>query len=981
MKKSCIPLVILLTACGGEDDGFLDQENSSNNGNDTSEFLPPITKDYEIIAFNQKAITVNLNNLFSDPDTKKENLIVSIEPNFKIKSPSKYELSNHNLTYIPNGFIGEQVIPYNVFDGRSSTTGYIKITNEPSSSSPITPDIIEVHTRDLIIYMGSSATQSFSLGSNGTVIDSLVGGSLGRISIHENQFTYTPNSNADGEDILSYVTTDSNGNVVSGTITINVITENDDNDDSEPLQPITKDYFVSMVAGTEKTISLNSGPSNISIDTIYGEKLGTISFAGSNFTYKSIAGKSGEDIIFYTMTDNDTGQTFKGKVVIDLSLPAPVTKDIILYVDAGESKTFSLGDGSSINKIEEITNEKLGSVSINGSEFTYNPSENQYGQDILSYIMVDPNNPNKKQTGNIIVNVVPPEKPILTYIGLDLGGANYEPGAELTSSLYCERRCDSYEYQWIINGKVVGTDESYILQPEDINHAVKLEVVGVDEYGQKSSSEYSIYSIATVNQIHSNHYSFIAAKSPSLDPYISSPDFIGWGAETLGAKDQYMPTPGAGYKLVATQMAYAYVPEYDPEDWGGAAVGAWGDIRHGGDMGIYDSNFGTHKLYYIKDCVASRFAFACVTGLDFYDYITENGDTPFGKVYTWYDHNHDASYAKVVEDEVPEGIDVIFAAENAFTALKGGDLVSWDVSANPTVLKLNDVVKVFDSGKQDSIWKRRPGFTAVTSTGRIYTWNGGETSAKELTFTSATGSPFSGDDIVSVHTTDWAYAAIMKDGSVQVWGQADKGGNISGIENQLSSGVVDIFSTSSAFAALKKDGTVVVWGDESSGGKNNTAVNLTDIKAISSTQLAFAAIKNDGSVVTWGDTSAGGDSSSVSSELVSGVKDIVGNREAFAAIKSDGSVVVWGYNHGGGLIASTDGVTEPTENANLVSRLNSGVINIQATLFAFAALKDNGEVVSWGRDYFGGDTSAVASEFVPDPNSFSLRETSIVEST
>ncbi|EAR54636.1 lipoprotein, putative [Photobacterium sp. SKA34] len=392
-----------------------------------------------------------------------------------------------------------------------------------------------------------------------------------------------------------------------------------------------------MVAGTEKTISLNLGPSNISIDTIYGEKLGTISFAGSNFTYKSIAGKSGEDIIFYTMTNNDTGQTFKGKVVIDLSLPAPVTKDIILYVDAGESKTFSLGDGSSINKIQEIINEKLGTVSINGSEFTYSPSENQYGQDILSYIMADPNNPNKKQKGNIIVNVVPPEKPTLAFIGIDLEGATYEPGAELTSYTYCERNCESYEYQWIINGKVVGTDESYTLQPEDINHAVKLEVVGVDEYGQKSSSEYSIYSIATVNQIHSNHYSFIAAKSPSLDPYIPSSDFIGWGAETLGAIDHYMPRPGAGYNLVATTMAYVYVPEYDADAFGGSPVKAWGYKKYGGDMGKYEPNFGTQKLYYIKDCVASHKAFACVTGLDFSDYITDYGDTPFGKVYTWYD--------------------------------------------------------------------------------------------------------------------------------------------------------------------------------------------------------------------------------------------------------------------------------------------------------------------------------------------------------
>ena len=54
---------------------------------------------------------------------------------------------------------------------------------------------------------------------------------------------------------------------------------------------------------------------------------------------------------------------------------------------------------------------------------------------------------------------------------------------------------------------------------------------------------------------------------------------------------------------------------------------------------------------------------------------------------------------------------------------------------------------------------------------------------------------------------------------------------------------------------------------------------------------SFAALKEDGSVVTWGGAENGGDSSSVASQLSSGVNQIFSNGSAFAAIKEDAEVV------------------------------------------------------------------------------------------
>ncbi|NBO32660.1 MAG: calx-beta domain protein, partial [Cyanobacteria bacterium WB6_1B_304] len=70
---------------------------------------------------------------------------------------------------------------------------------------------------------------------------------------------------------------------------------------------------------------------------------------------------------------------------------------------------------------------------------------------------------------------------------------------------------------------------------------------------------------------------------------------------------------------------------------------------------------------------------------------------------------------------------------------------------------------------------------------------------------------------------------------------------------------------------------------------------------------------------------------------------------AFAALKSDGSVVTWGYSSYGG------------DSSGVSSRLTSGVTQIFSTRTAFAALKSDGSVVTWGDSSNGGDSSSVSS--------------------
>ncbi len=71
-----------------------------------------------------------------------------------------------------------------------------------------------------------------------------------------------------------------------------------------------------------------------------------------------------------------------------------------------------------------------------------------------------------------------------------------------------------------------------------------------------------------------------------------------------------------------------------------------------------------------------------------------------------------------------------------------------------------------------------------------------------------------------------------------------------------------------------------------------------------------------------------------------------GNSGAFAALREDKRVITWGDRVNGG------------DSKKVQDRLFD-VKKIYSNSYAFAALKENGEVVTWGRDIYGGDSRAV----------------------
>ena len=121
---------------------------------------------------------------------------------------------------------------------------------------------------------------------------------------------------------------------------------------------------------------------------------------------------------------------------------------------------------------------------------------------------------------------------------------------------------------------------------------------------------------------------------------------------------------------------------------------------------------------------------------------------------------------------------------------------------------------------------------------------------------------------VMLAATDQAFALWCCGGDkVVTWGNANFGGDISQVKDQLKS-VQQIQATKKAFAAILEDGTVVTWGGAENGGDSSAVQDqLCGVQQIQATEYAFAAILADGSVVTWGDAEDGGDSSAVQDQL------------------------------------------------------------------------------------------------------------------
>ena len=385
----------------------------------------------------------------------------------------------------------------------------------------------------------------------------------------------------------------------------------------------------------------------------------------------------------------------------------------------------------------------------------------------------------------------------------------------------------------------------------------------------------------------------------------------------------------------------------------GASSDRTGNIKYGGDWILENTKENIQNIYFNSNITNytqlldyNMYLNTNVFSLESLEkdlngnYIDENGD--------------------IVENRIPTGKYQIQSWGNAVNS--GGD------SRELAALGLDVNISMVYSNDGNSIYVYGSAFAALTTGGNVVVW----------------GNPYCGGSSVYGDPTTSGY----------IYTGDGKNDN----KNKKLSDVVKIYSTMIAFAALLSDGSVFVWGDPCSGGssvyynpdyhgfiftgngKNNgNDVNgnkLLGVKKIYSTTYAFAAIIGDNkNVFVWGDPLYGG--SSVydndtyrgfiydgDGSILSDVEKIYSTDNAFAAIIGDNkNVFVWGDPFTGGssvygdpttsgFIYDGDGKYDNNNNNKLL-----GVVKIYSTFRAFAAIiGDNKNVFVWGDPSTGGSS-------------------------
>ena len=130
-------------------------------------------------------------------------------------------------------------------------------------------------------------------------------------------------------------------------------------------------------------------------------------------------------------------------------------------------------------------------------------------------------------------------------------------------------------------------------------------------------------------------------------------------------------------------------------------------------------------------------------------------------------------------------------------------------------------------------------------------------------------------------------------------------------------------------------------------------LQVCTIHIAAATELVFAGIRgDDGSVATWGEGCPEEDVVPKPTHLV-GVQLLAANSLAFAALLEDGSVMTWGKAESGGDSRSVEHQLVNVKDIK-ATRYRSDVFSAEA---AFAALLQDGSVVAWGKKD-AGETAA-----------------------
>ncbi|MBE9061110.1 S-layer family protein [cf. Phormidesmis sp. LEGE 11477] len=309
--------------------------------------------------------------------------------------------SDGTLTYTPNaGFSGNDSFTYTINDGNGgiSEAATISISVGAVNDAPVSSDDDFSGNEDTVITGNVLNNDTDADNEAEELTASLLDGpENGSVLVNpDGSFSYTPNTNFNGEDSFTYIVSDG-ALTDTGTVTLSVDAVND--------APVAVGDSSSTIEDTAVVIDVLDNDSDIEGDTLSFETVGaaangevTINGDGT-LTYTPDAGFSGNDSFTYTINDGNGGISEAATVAVSVGAlnDAPVANNDDFSGDEDAVITGNVlnNDTDVDNEAEDLTASLLdgpenGSVVVSpDGSFSYTPDGNFNGSDSFTYTVSD----------------------------------------------------------------------------------------------------------------------------------------------------------------------------------------------------------------------------------------------------------------------------------------------------------------------------------------------------------------------------------------------------------------------------------------------------------------------------------------------------------------------------------------------------------------------------------------------------------------
>ncbi len=364
----------------------------------------PVAQDDAISTDEDTAVTIDV--LANDSDLDGDSLTVS---SATAANGVVTINADGTLDYTPNAnFNGTDTVTYEIADGNGGTaTATVDVTVNAVNDGPVAQDDAVETNEDTAVTIDVLANDSDLDGDSLTVTTATAAN--GSVTINaDGTLDYTPNTNFNGSDTISYEISDGNGGTATAEVTVTVNAVNDG--------PVAQDDSVSTDEDTSVTIDVLANDSDLDGDSLTVTTAtaanGSVTInADGTLEYTPNANFNGTDTVTYEIADGNGGTaTAEVTVTVNAVNDGPVAQDDAITTDEDTVVTIDVlandsdldGDNLSVTSASA----ENGSVTINADgTLDYTPNANFNGSDTISYAISD--GQGGTSTASTIVDVIP----------------------------------------------------------------------------------------------------------------------------------------------------------------------------------------------------------------------------------------------------------------------------------------------------------------------------------------------------------------------------------------------------------------------------------------------------------------------------------------------------------------------------------------------------------------------------------------------